>query len=302
MTQSDFERAKRRGTWNRVLSFMMGHPSLLLPFDLVREKVGMKSSSYGGIQEIEIAKVIGSVSRYDEFDREFLPKRWETGERWSRVRRALEEGPGLAPIVVYQVGEAYFVVDGNHRVSVARRLGAKRIEAEVTRFEPTVPIDEHTDVRSLIVKAEYSDFLLATGLDEARPRQRIEFTRAGRYAVLLEHIEKHRYFKSHDEGRAVSYSEAVTSWFDSVYEPLVEIFRSEGMLAAFPGRTEADLYVWASKHLYQLREQHGAEVSVEEAVRDFAARYKLPRALRFLESLRAWPASIASGEFGQGRE
>jgi len=299
VTQAEFERAKRRGTWNRILSFMTGHPSLLLPFDLVRERVGMKSSSYGGIQEIEIAKVIGSVSRYDEFDREFLPRRWKTAERWTRVRKALEEGPGYEPIQVYQVGDAYFVVDGNHRVSVARRLGAKRIEAEVTRFEPTVPIDEHTDIRSLILKAEYADFLRTTALDEARPGQRVEFTRPGRYVVLLEHIEKHRYFKSLDEGRAVSYAEAVASWFDRVYEPLVVIFRSEGMLEAFPGRTEADLYVWASKHLYELRRQHGAEVSVEGAARDFATKYSLPRALRFLEGLRSWPSSDGSG--GSGR-
>jgi hypothetical protein len=278
---------------------MTGHPSLLLPFDLVREKVGMKSSSYDGIREIEIAKVIGSVSRYDEFDREFLPKRWETAERWTRIRKVLEEGWGFEPIKVYQVGEAYFVEDGNHRVSVAKRLGAKTIEAEVTRFEPTVPIDERTNIRSLIVKAEYSDFLRATGLDEKRPQQQIEFTRPGRYAVLLEHIEKHRYFKMLDGGCPVSDDEAVTSWFDTVYEPLVEIFRTEGMLAAFPGRTEADLYVWVSKHLYLLREQTGGEVRVIDAARDFAARYSLPRALRFLEGLRTWPTSNERGRAGR---
>ena len=300
MPRIEFERAKRRGTWNRILSFVTGHPSLLLPFDLVREAVGLRSSAYDGIHEIEISQVIGSVNRYDEFDREFLPRRWETAERWTRVREVLEEGPGFPPIKVYQVGEAYFVVDGNHRISVAKRLGAKRIEAEVTRFEPTVPIDRHTDVRSLIVKAEYAEFLRTTGLDGTPLERAIEFTRPGRYAVLLEHIATHRYFKGLDEGRDVGFAEASLSWYDHVYRPLVEIFRSEGLLAAFPGRTEADLYVWVSKHLFLLREQQGANVDVANAARDFAARYQLPRALRFLEKLRSW--SSAAGERDRGAE
>lgn len=286
MIRPDFGRAKRRGEWRRVLSFVTGQPTLLLPFDLVRDKVGMQSSSYSGIREIEIDKVIGSVNRYREFDREFLPKRWRTADRWSRVRESFEEGPGYSPIKVYQVGDAYFVVDGNHRVSVARQLGIRRIEAEITRFEPTVPIDEHTDVRSLIVKAEYGEFLRATRLDAMRPRQRIEFTRPGRYAILLEHIEKHRYFKSLDEGRGISYEEAVASWYDNVYSPLVEILRSEGMLKSFPKRTEADLYVWISKHVYFLRQRFEDGVGLDAAARAFAARYKLPRTLRFLEGIR----------------
>jgi len=88
-----FERAKRKGDWHRILSFVAGHPTLLLPFDLVKEKVGLRSSSYGGIREIEIDKVIGSVNRYTEFDREFLPRQWRMAERWTRVRQSFEDGP-----------------------------------------------------------------------------------------------------------------------------------------------------------------------------------------------------------------
>jgi hypothetical protein len=287
----EFGGARRAGEWRRALSFVTGQPTLLLPSDLVRGKVGIPSSSSGGIRETEIAKVIGSVNRYDEFDREFLPRRRETAERWTSVRRAFEEGPGFPPIKVNRVGEAYVIVDGNHRVSVAKRLGMKRSEAEVTRFEPTVPIDEHTDVRSLIAKAEYSDFLRRTGLDNLRP---------GRYAVLLEHIEKHRYFKSLDDQRAISYNEAVMSWYDNVYRPLVDVFRSDGILASFPGRTEADLYVWASKHLLSLREQYGHKVSARDAVRDFAERHRLSRALHFLERFRGWRQEEPSGAARRG--
>ena len=287
MVSGAFERAKRKGDWHRILSFVAGHPTLLLPFDLVKEKVGLRSSSYGGIREIEIDKVIGSVNRYTEFDREFLPRQWRMAERWTRVRQSFEDGPGFPPIQVNQVGDAYFVVDGNHRVSVARQLGMKVIEAEVTVFEPQVPIDKGTDIRALIVKSEYRDFLDATRLAELRPKAQIEFTRPGRYAVLLEHIEKHRYFKSLDEAREISYDEAVLSWYDTVYEPLVSIVRLEEILEKFPKRTEADLYVWISGHLFSLREALGEQVGFRDAARDYARKYAIPGVLKIVQGMMA---------------
>jgi len=178
----EFGRARRTGERRRVPSFVTGQPTLLLPPDFVRDKVRIQSSSYGAIRETEIAKVIGSVNRYDELDREFLPKRRRTVDHWSRAQESFDDGPGHAPIKIDQVGDVYFVVGGNRRISVARQLGIKRIEAEVTRSELKVPIDEHTDVRSLIVKAEYSESLRAARLDAMRPKRRIEFTRPRRHA------------------------------------------------------------------------------------------------------------------------
>jgi starch synthase (maltosyl-transferring) len=266
----DFGRAHRRAAWKHVLSFLTGRPSLLLPFEWVRERIELKSAAYEGIRDIELDRVIGSVNRYRDFDREFLPRRLGSGDRWTRVRQTFDQVTGFPPIRVYQVGEAYFVVDGNHRVSVARQLGMKRIEAEVTHFRPNVPIDEHTDIASLIEKAEYSDFLKRTRLDELRPDQRVEFSHPGGYSVLLEHIDKHRYYLGRDEKRDIGYEEAVASWYDHLYRPLVEIFRQEGLLSAFPKRTEADLYVWVIEHLYYLRQEFGGAVGLETAARDFA--------------------------------
>jgi len=295
MSSGAFEKAKRKGDWHRILSFVAGQPTLLLPFDLVKEKVGIKGGSYGGIREIEIDKIIGSVNRYAEFDREFLPRQWRMSERWTRVRQSFEQGPGVDPIQVNQVGDAYFVVDGNHRISVAKQLGARTIEAEVTVFEPMVPVDKDTDVRALFVKAEYREFLEATQLDKLRPGVRIEFTRPGRYAVLMEHIEKHRYFRSKDEGRPWSEQEAVLSWYDTVYDPLVEMIRSEKVLHAFPKRTEADLYVWISAHLFSLREELGQSVGFRDAARDYARKYSLPGISQLFSNLGRPPVHDRQG-------
>lgn len=69
----------------------------------------------------------------------------------------------------------------------------------------------------------------------------------------------------------------MVSWYDRVYKPMVDAFRHTGALAHFPGRTEADLYLWFSEHLHYLRERYGSEVDLEGTVRDFAERYGIAR-------------------------
>ncbi len=140
-------------------------------------------------------------------------------------------------------------------------------------FLPDVPISPRDTPRDILIKAEYSAFLAHTRLDELRPDQEILFTELAGYRKLLEHLDVHRYFLGLEERRDVPYEEAVASWYDRVYKPLVDTFRNTGLLPHFPGRTEADLYVWVSEHLYYLRERYGPGVGLEEAARDFAERF-----------------------------
>ncbi|HOD73286.1 MAG TPA: hypothetical protein PKM13_01935 [Candidatus Bipolaricaulis anaerobius] len=130
--------------------------------------------------------------------------------------------------------------------------------------------------RDILVKAEYAAFLAQTHLDRLRPDQEILFSELGKYKILLEHIAVHRYFLGIEQRREVPYEEAVASWYDRVYRPLVDTFRRTGALAHFPGRTEADLYVWVSEHLHYLREMHGPDVDLEQAVRDYTHRFGIP--------------------------
>ena len=142
-------------------------------------------------------------------------------------------------------------------------------------FDTAVPLEPGVTPKDILIKAEYADFLARTHLDKLRPDQRIEFSEPGRYRVLLEHIDVHRYFLGQEKGREIPYEEAVVSWYDNVYMPLVNAFRRLGILKRFPGRTEADLYVWLSRHLYHLRERYGPDVDLERAVLDYAKRYRL---------------------------
>ncbi len=243
----------------------------LLPFDLVKEKIHIRGWRYLGFREVEIEKIVGSVGRYQDFSRAFLPLKADK-DRLRRIGRAMEKGEILPPVRLYKVGEIYFVEDGHHRVAAARERGAKFIDAEVTEFIPNVPLEAGITDRELLIKAEYSEFLRQTNLQELRPEARIEFTELGKYRVLLEHIEVHRYFRAKEEGREIPFQEAVVSWYDNVYKPLVEAFRKTRILDFFPGRTEADLYLWVSEHLHQLRRWLGPGVGPKEAVEDFVDR------------------------------
>jgi hypothetical protein len=275
-TDSGWKKAGR-DLLSGILAVVRREPTFLIPFDWVKEQIGLKGRWYRGLQVVGIDRIVGSLNRYRDFDRAFLPRRAtaERTERIDRLQAALERGEEFPPVVLYKVGEVYFVVDGHHRVAAARQEGAQEIDAEVVEFEPTVPIEAGVTKKDFLIKAEYAEFLRRTHLDRIRPAQRIVFTEPGRYHAVLEHIAVHRYFLGLEQGREIPYEEAVASWFDHVYTPLAEAFRRLDLLKQFPGRTEADLYGWVSEHLYYLREQYGPDVNLEQAVLDYARNYGL---------------------------
>ncbi|HAZ27555.1 TPA: transcriptional regulator [Candidatus Acetothermia bacterium] len=259
----------------RILNHARREPTLLLPFDWVKKRVGIKAWRYRGLQEVEVEQIVGSVNRYQDFDRAFFPLRGAS-PRLRQIEDAWRKGEVLPPVNLYKIGDAYFVEDGHHRVAAARRSGARSIDAEVMEFVPAVPISAADTPTDILIKAEYAAFLAQTHLDRVRPEQNILFTELGKYKILLDHIAVHRYFLGIEQHRDPPYEEAVASWYDRVYLPLVDTFRHTGALPHFPGRTEADLYVWVSEHLYYLRESHGPDLELDRAVEDYAQRFGIP--------------------------
>src|SRR5688500_19153391 len=84
-------------------------------------------------------QIRGRVGRRSEFDRSFMPVRASAEERWKRIDRAFYRGETLPPVTLYEIGGLYFVLDGHHRVSVARYHGVEWIDAEVTEFRYRSP-------------------------------------------------------------------------------------------------------------------------------------------------------------------
>jgi hypothetical protein len=164
----------------------------------------------------------------------------------------------LPPIDLYKVGEAYFVVDGNHRVSVARQAGATTIEAHVWEYETRVPVEPNDNLTDIFVRQEYLEFLEQSHLDRNRPEQRIVFTVPGRYHQLGEVIAQHREWLDQQHIYTVSFEEAATDWYDTVYMPMVHVIRAQNILARFPGRTEADLVAYTLRYRHELDQTWGA--------------------------------------------
>src|SRR5690606_37371316 len=146
--------------------------------------------------------------------------------------------------------------DGNHRVSVARQFGAKTIEAYVWEYEtPVGGLPADAEIDDLIVKAEYRAFLDRTRLDLSRPEQRIVLTEPGMYPQLEVEIELYRENLERIDGEARTYEEAAAAWYDLAYTLVVDVIAESGILAQFPGRTEADVYVWVTRHRRELSER-----------------------------------------------
>src|SRR5512138_3988872 len=162
----DFQEARRRASIQEILARLRGKSNQLLSYDEVAEKLKLRARAESGTRDIPLDAIVGSVGRYTDFTRTFLPRRGDDQERWARVKAAMEEDAGLPPIDVYKVGQAYFVIDGNHRVSIAKQQGAKTIEAHIIEVQTPVPFAPNTQPDDLIIKAEYTDFLEATHLTD----------------------------------------------------------------------------------------------------------------------------------------
>lgn len=271
-----WNQARRKAFWQK-LSGSLGlsrQPVTLLSFEEVQQKLRLNQSAYRGLQQVELDKIVGSVGRYHDFTRTFLPLVESDGPRWQRVAE-LQWEQGLPPIELYKVGDVYFVKDGNHRVSVARQFGATTIEAYVWEYESPVG-GLSADVDDLIVKAEYRAFLDRTRLGVSHRGASILLTEPGMYPELELEIEMYRRNLERIDGEPRSYETAAANWYDMVYTLAVDLIRESGVLDLFPGRTEADLYVWVMRHRRELFEQYGESVHLRDVVAQIAERRQRP--------------------------
>ncbi|HEY0737100.1 MAG TPA: hypothetical protein VGD69_19445 [Herpetosiphonaceae bacterium] len=271
--REDFARARRKAFVQAIADLLARRSSDLVPFEEVRSRLNIRGSAYRGLQQVPLSKIVGSEGRYADFDRHFLPRQAKTQQRWQSVDMAHYEDVPLPPVELYKVGEVFFVKDGNHRVSVARQRGQYEIDAFVTEYMVDVPLDERLSVRDLLLKEEYSDFLEWTNLAALRPQQRIDLSALGGYLELIEHINTHRYYASQERGQELSRDESVASWYDNVYLPMVETIRQHGVLQYFPGRTEADLYLWIMQHRRSLKDVIGFDPGPELATLDYTTQF-----------------------------
>ncbi|MCP4361404.1 MAG: ParB N-terminal domain-containing protein, partial [Chloroflexi bacterium] len=160
----DFKRARKQAAVQQLMARLTGKSTELLAYNYVRQHLGEANTIERGLQEIPLDAIVGSMSRYDDFTRDFLPKKDSDQERWARVKTAVLNMRGMEPIDVYQIGEVYFVSDGHHRVSVAKQLGTRTISARVIEIKTSAPLAIDDDLDEVICKARHVEFLEKTRL------------------------------------------------------------------------------------------------------------------------------------------
>ena len=267
---ADFQRARFKAFMNRVWGALSGQPSTLLSYDEIKEKLHIGGPIYRGVKTVRVDQIAGSLNRYQDFDRVFLPASDTLAQRWQSVNRAFYQEISLPPVVLYKVGQVYFVVDGHHRVSVTREQGQIYIEAEVRECATRVNITPNIRPEDLEILENKVNFLERTSLDDLIPDANIKLTIPDGFDRMLEHIAVHRYFMGLDLKRDIPEQEAIIHWYDTVYLPIVKVIRDTEILKDFPDKTEGDLYLWVLDHQHYLEQDEGIPLQPpEEAARNF---------------------------------
>lgn len=275
--EEDFNKARNKALLHELQNFLSPDRNQLLSFNAVKEILKPKNEVYAGIQTVLIDKIVGSEGRYQDFDNHFLPKTSALRYRWEKVDEALLTDTILPPIKLYEVGGLYFVRDGNHRVSVAKAQGVTWIDAEVISLKSDIVLKPGTRADTLlseVIRHEKRTFYADTGYGDLTDDWNLDFTSAGQYDVILNHIMVHKYYLNEKVTEEILLADAILSWFHNVYQPVLGVINKYRLLGKFRKRTPSDLYVWIIKQWDDLKRKYGGEYTLDEATKRFIERSK----------------------------
>jgi hypothetical protein len=239
-----------------ALSPAMAGP--LLQLDDVVQRLRPYTRSYVGIRAIEVASIVGSDSRAADFDREFNPLRPVLRERLRRLARAFPTS-AFAPIVVHKVGDAYFVVDGHHRVAIARARGLETLDAEVYELTARWQLSADADLHELQHAEQERLFMAESGLADAQPTACIRFTHAVGYRQLLEVVQIHGYELMQETGRRLERGEIAGDWYSRVYAPALQLIEHERIELPCDDPTPSDAFLWLWEQRRSLSVERGPQ-------------------------------------------
>jgi hypothetical protein len=245
----------------------------LLSFEQISAKLKLEDAHYAGLQEVPLDEIAGSVGRYADFTRAFLPRTDRLQDRWEKIERLMAAGREVPPVELYRVGDVFFVRDGNHRVSVARQLGKRAVMAHIWEYDTAVPLTPDSNVDELLCHLARDAFVAQTGIACTQPPLEIRLTQPAGYQDLLAEIKAYQQILSTLDERELSLQEAAALWCELRYEPIVQLMRERQILGEFPRRTDTDLYLWLSRNREELEAQAARPVLMGEAAEDLARRH-----------------------------
>jgi hypothetical protein len=250
-----FDKERRRRALSRLASrmrFEADDVSHMLPFEEVVAALGATSRHAAGEQVIPLDSIVGTVDRRrGDFDRSFRPSP-NTRGRWERIAEARKRGEAMPPIDVFRIGDLYFVQDGHHRVSVARALGDKDINANVIDVRTKLGANRELQMSDLPLKAHERVFHERVPLSPEM-RKRIELSDEWRYAQLATLIESWGYRASLERERLLPRREMAQLWFQEEYVPMVDMLREAGIGG---GGSETERYLRVAMLRFLLLQRH----------------------------------------------
>jgi hypothetical protein len=245
----DFLRARRKQTLRRLGRGLGGDIDVILPFEEVVAELGRVAERDRGRQVVPLDLIVGTVGRGQEFDRAFRPTSSQVRTRWERIATAMRRGESVPPIDVYQVGQVYFVRDGHHRVSVARALGRKDIDARVIEVQTRVGAERALRLGDLPLKGHERLFRERVPLP-ADQAARVRLSDPETYGELAEGVEAWGFRAIQDRGELMDRPATARAWFDEEFVPVLELLREADLIAR--DETDADAYARLGGLRYRL--------------------------------------------------
>lgn len=277
--ENDFTRARNKALFNEIQHLLAPEEAAMVSLGEVKKIIKPKSETYIGMKVIPIDKIIGSEGRFKDFDNQFFPKHSVMKERWGHVDEAIIKDIVLPPIKVYELGGLYFVRDGNHRVSVAKAKGVEFIDAEVVSLQTEIklsPVHTLAGMMKQIISYEKRNFYFETSFGDITDYWCLDFSTTGQYDIIYHHILTHKYFINQNKTEEISMEDAITSWFNTVYLPVVQTIKKYKIMKYFKNRTIGDLYLFIITFYDEFKKKFGEELPLDIIVSDIKKEKKFP--------------------------
>jgi len=264
--QSDFLRARRERNLAAVARRLRREPgdlNVILPFEEVVEALGRVGERSLGLKVVDLDHIVGTVDRTHDFDRSFRPTSGRVRSRWERIAQAMRRGESIPPVSLYKIGDIHFVRDGHHRVSVARALGRKDIDAYVTEVSTRVGTGDGIRLSDLPLKGHERLFRERVPLPPG-DATRIRLSDPWAYGALAEGVEAWGFRAMQDRHDFLDRPAVAKLWFDDEYVPVVAMLRDARMME---DGTEADAYMRVAAQRYRLLRTHDWSPEVLEQLK-----------------------------------
>ncbi|MEE4136122.1 MAG: ParB N-terminal domain-containing protein [Desulforhopalus sp.] len=204
---------------------------------------------------VPLERIVGSVGRYHDFDKQFRTHPAKSDERLQAIIEAMRAGKVMPPIALYQIKEEYFILDGHHRFQAARELGHSEIRSRILELLPS---------RDTLENKLYVEKTLFR--DQAGLGRPLELSELGQTGHLTWQVDQHRDFLSRQSGEEVSFKQAAADWYISIYRPLATLIENSGLVRSFPGRTVDDLFLYISVHQWEKGKKRKYGIGIDKLI------------------------------------